>query len=246
MPVPENLDYDMWLGSTPWAYYTEKRVHPQRDYSRPGWLRCRQFGAGMITGWGAHHIDTAHWGLGLEHTGPVKIEGETSFPTTGLWNVHGDFTVHAAYANGVTMEISSRFPNGVRFEGTEGWLFVSRGNVKVTATDPEAKGANKRALDASNRKILASEIGPGELHLYRSPEQHLDWLNSIRTRRQPVAHAEIGHRSCSACLLSHIAMQLPRTLYWNPEKERFKNDDEANRMLSRSQRRPYGTDFIKV
>lgn len=246
MTVPSNLDYDMWLGSTPEVYYTEKRVHPQQDFSRPGWLRCRQFGAGMITGWGAHHIDTAHWGLGTEYTGPVELEGEATFPSTGLWNVHGDFTVHTKYANGVTMEISSRFANGVRFEGTEGWLFVSRGNVKVTASDPEAKGANKKALDASDRNILASEIKPHEIHLYRSPEQHLDWLNSIRTRRQPVAPAEIGHRSCSACLLSHLAMQLPRKLYWNPEKERFVNDNEANKMLSRAQRRPYGTNYIKA
>jgi predicted dehydrogenase len=246
MPVPSNLDYDLWLGSTPEVYYTEKRVHPQKDYSRPGWLRCRQFGAGMITGWGAHHIDTAQWGLGTEFTAPVEYRGEAAFPDSGLWNVHGDFTVHARYANGVTMEISSRFPNGVRFEGTEGWLFVSRGNVTVTASDPEAKGANKKALDASDRNILASEIKPGEVNLYRSPEQHLDWLNSIRTRRLPVAHAEIGHRSCSVCLLSHIAMQLPRTLNWDPVKERFINDHEANAMLSRAQRRPYGTDYVKA
>ncbi|MEN8225570.1 MAG: Gfo/Idh/MocA family oxidoreductase, partial [Bacteroidota bacterium] len=71
MPVPENLDYDMWLGSTPYTYYTEKGVHPQHNYSRPGWLRIEQFGAGMITGWGAHHIDTAHWGMDTEYTGPV-------------------------------------------------------------------------------------------------------------------------------------------------------------------------------
>ena len=128
MPVPENLDYDMWLGSTPYVYYTEKRVHPQDSLTdRPGWLRCEQFGAGMITGWGAHHLDTAHWAMGTEYTGPVEVEAEASFPTSGLWNVHGDFHVHAKYANGVSMEVSGAFPNGVRFEGSEGWIFVSRG-----------------------------------------------------------------------------------------------------------------------
>ena len=73
MPVPRNLNYEMWLGSTPYVYYTEKRVHPQNSYDRPGWLRCEQFGAGMITGWGAHHIDSAHWAMGTEYTGPVEF-----------------------------------------------------------------------------------------------------------------------------------------------------------------------------
>jgi hypothetical protein len=75
MPVPPNFNYDAWLGSTPEAYYTEIRVHPQNDFSRPGWLRCEQFGAGMITGWGAHHVDTAHWGMNTEYTGPVEVWG---------------------------------------------------------------------------------------------------------------------------------------------------------------------------
>ncbi|MBC8182170.1 Gfo/Idh/MocA family oxidoreductase [candidate division KSB1 bacterium] len=239
MAIPENLNYDMWLGSTPYAYYTEKRVHPQKDYSRPGWLRCEQFGAGMITGWGAHHIDTAHWGMGTEFTGPVEIEARAEFPETGLWNVHGKFDVKAKYANGVTMFINGEFPNGVRFEGSEGWIFVTRGNYAVTASDPVSKEKNSKSLDASDPKILESVIGPDEIHLYQSKEQHGNWLDCIRTRQVPVAPAEIGHRSCSACLVSHIAMKLPRKLYWDPENERFKNDDEANSMLSRPMRLPW-------
>jgi myo-inositol 2-dehydrogenase / D-chiro-inositol 1-dehydrogenase len=239
LPIPENLNYDLWLGTTPYVYYTEKRVHPQHDYSRPGWLRCEQFGAGMITGWGAHHIDTAHWGMGTEYTGPIEIEAEADFPKSGLWNVHGDFKVKAKYANGVTMIIGGNNPNGVKFEGSEGWIFVSRGAVKVTASDPGESDKTLKALDASDPKILESEIGPNETHLQKSPEQHLDWLNSIRTRQQPVAPAEIGHRSCSTCLVSHIAMKLPRKLYWDPQNERFKNDDEANSMLSRPVRLPW-------
>jgi len=246
MPVPENLDYDMWLGSTPYVYYTEKRVHPQKGYSRPGWLRCEQFGAGMITGWGAHHLDTVQWGLGTEDTGPVEIEGQAEFPKSGLWNVHGKFDVHAKYAGGITMHISSSFPNGVRFEGSEGWIFVSRGNAKVTASDPVADNPNNSALKVSDPKILRAKSGPNDIKLYESPEQHQNWLDCIRSRRQPVAPVEVGHRSCSVCLLSHIAMKLPRKLYWDPKRERFINDKEANKMLSRSQRRPYGTDYIKV
>ncbi|MBS0000996.1 MAG: Gfo/Idh/MocA family oxidoreductase [Cyclobacteriaceae bacterium] len=244
MAVPDNLDYDMWLGSTPFVYYTEKRVHPQHDLSRPGWLRCEQFGAGMITGWGAHHVDTAHWGMGTEFSGPVEIEAEAKFPESGLWNVHGDFKVTATYENGVVMHISGSYPNGVRFEGSEGWIFVTRGDYAVTASDPASESGTSEALKASDPKILTSEIGPDEIHLYESSEQHGNWLECIRSRRQPVAPAEIAHRSCSACLVSQIAMKLPRKLFWDPAKERFRNDDEANAMLSRPQRYPYGTSFI--
>ncbi len=244
MPVPENLNYEMWLGSTPYVYYTEKRVHPQDGYSRPGWLRCEQFGAGMITGWGAHHLDTAHWGMGTEYTGPVEVEAEATFPKSGLWNVHGDFRVHARYANGVRMEVSGAFPNGVRFEGTDGWIFVSRGNVTVTSSDPTKPGKELKALDASDPKILESEIGPNEIHLYKAPEQHEDWLNAIQSRKDPVAPVEVGHRSCSACLVSHIAMKLPGTLHWDPQRERFIDNDRANAMLQRPQRFPYGTGYV--
>lgn len=236
MPIPENLDYDMWIGPTPYQYYTEKRVHPQADYSRPGWLRCEQFGAGMITGWGAHHIDTAHWGMGTEFTGPVEVKAKAQFPQKGLWNVHGDFKVETKYENGVTMHISGDYPNGVKFEGSEGWIFVSRGSYSVTASDPSVAAENAKALNASDSNILTSEIGPDEIHLYESKDQHGNWLDCIRTRKQPVAPIEVGHRSCSACLVSHIAMKLPRTLYWDPVNERFKNDDEANSMLSRPRR----------
>ncbi len=244
MPVPENLDYDMWLGSTPFRYYTEKRVHPQADFSRPGWLRCEQFGAGMITGWGAHHIDTAHWAMGTEYTGPVEVEAEASFPSSGMWDVHGDFMVHSKYANGVSMQISGSFPNGVKFYGSEGWIFVSRGNVAVTSSDPTKPGSELKALDASDPKILQSEIGPDEIHLYKAPEQHEDWLNAIRSRMDPVAPAEVGHRSCSTCLVSHAAMKLDGKLLWDPQRERFINNDRANSLLHRPQRFPYGTDYV--
>jgi len=244
MPVPDNLDYEMWLGSTPYKYYTERRVHPQTDFSRPGWLRCEQFGAGMITGWGAHHIDTTHWAMGTEYTGPIEVEAEATFPQSGLWNVHGDFMVHAKYANGVSMDISGSFPNGVRFEGSEGWIFVSRGNVKVTSSDPSKPGSELKALDASDPKILKSEIGPDEIHLYKAPEQHHDWLNAIQSRKTPVAPVEVGHRSCSACLVSHIAMKVPGKLYWDPDREKFLDNDRANELVSRPQRFPYGTDYV--
>ncbi|MEX0770698.1 MAG: Gfo/Idh/MocA family oxidoreductase [Balneolaceae bacterium] len=242
MPVPENLDYDMWLGTTPVVPYTVDRVHPLEGYSRPGWLRCEQFSAGMITGWGAHHIDTAHWGMGTEYTGPVEIEAEAEFPTDGLWTVHGKFKVEAKYANGVTMYITGDYPNGVRFEGEDGWIFVTRGPAQVTASDPDTGNPEEAPLQASNPSILNSEMGPNELHLkgVEGEEHHTNWIRHIRNRRLDTsAPAEVSHRSTSACLISHIAMKLPRKLYWDPINERFKDDDEANAMLSRPQRYPY-------
>ncbi len=239
MPAPANLNYDMWLGSTPVVYYTEKRVHPQNGYDRPGWLRCEQFGAGMITGWGAHHIDSAHWGMDTEFTGPIEISGTAAFPTRGLWDVHGDFRTEALYANGVRMIVSGAFPNGIKFIGSEGWIFVSRGNETVTSSDPVAKLSDAQALSASDPKIIKSVIGPEEIHLYESLDHHGNWLECVRTRRTPIAPAEVAHRACTACLLHHMAMKLKRKLSWDPLRERFRNDDEANAMLSRPQRPPY-------
>jgi predicted dehydrogenase len=239
MPVPASLNYEMWLGSTPYTFYTEQGVHPQRGYDRPGWLRREQFGAGMITGWGAHHVDSAHWGMGTEYTGPVEIWGTAQFPTSGLWDVHGPFRTAARYANGVTMVVSGDFPNGVKFIGSEGWVFVSRGNESVTASDPISKLADAKALEASDPGLLTSQIGPDEIHLPVSTEHHGNWLSAIRSRQQPIAPVEVAHRSCSACLLHHLAMKLGRKLQWDPIKERFKNDDEANAMLSRPMRAPY-------
>ena len=240
MPIPKNLNYDAWLGSTPNVYYTEKRVHPQNDYSRPGWLRMEQFGAGMITGWGAHHVDCAHWGMDTEYTGPIEISGRADFPKSGLWNVHGLFQTEGVYANGVKMIISNEIPNGIKFEGTEGWIFVTRGDYRASASDPIPTGKNKvLPLTASNNKIITSVIGENEINLYKSADQHGNWLESIISRKQPISPVEIGHRSCSTCLLHHIAMKLKRKIYWDPMNERFLNDDEANALLNRPHRFPY-------
>ena len=251
MPVPSNFNYDAWLGSTPTAYYTEDRAHPQSAsiaarYQRPGWLRCEQFGAGMITGWGAHHIDTAHWAMNAELTGPTQIEAIAQFPKkgSGLWDVHGSFHVRLDYAGGVAMYISDLYPNGLKFVGEEGWLWVTRGDWKPS--DAEPGKPRSAVLDASDLRILRNGIKDGEIRLHASPndDHHLDWLTSIKTRQAPVAPVEAGHRACSACLLAHAAMKLGRPLAWDPVNEKFVKDDEANGLLARKQRAPYGTDYV--
>ena len=245
MPIPKNLNYDMWLGSTPNVYYTEIRVHPQNNYGRPGWLRCEQFGSGMITGWGQHHFDSAAWGMDTEYTGPVSVEAVAQFPKSGLWDVHGDFMVKAEYENGITMYTSGGYPNGIRYEGTDGWIFVSRGNYVASSSDPVTQANSAKALDASDSKILTSEIKENEIHLYKSDNQHGNWLDCIKSRKEPISPVEIGHRACTICLISHIAMKIPGKLEWDPKLEKFKNSELANSMLKRPQRAPYGTDYIK-
>ncbi|KAA6337002.1 Glucose--fructose oxidoreductase [termite gut metagenome] len=239
MPIPKGFNYDMWLGSTPYISYTVDRVHPQKGYGRPGWLRCEQFGAGMITGWGAHHFDIAHWAMDTEYSGPVEIAAKAEFPAVGLWDVHGPYETEMLYDNGVIVSgttDSKEKPNGVFFTGTDGWIFVSRGAYAASPNEPIS--SKSKALQASDPKIL-SPLDKDAVKLYKSTDHHGNWLESIRTGQSNITPAEVAHRSCSVCLLQHIAMKLNRKLYWDPIQERFKNDDEANAMISRPQRPPY-------
>jgi myo-inositol 2-dehydrogenase / D-chiro-inositol 1-dehydrogenase len=248
MPVPSNLDYNAWLGSTPVVPYTEERVHPQSPdlkvrYDRPGWLRCEQFGAGMITGWGTHHYDIAHWAMGLQNSGPVEVVADAQFPKSGLWDVHGSFLIRAKYPNGAVMYVSDKFPNGIKFIGDDGWVWVTRGRYNAAEV---ASGKHSTTLDASDLRILTAPFKETDVRLHVSPknDHHLDWLTSVKTRLPNVAPAEEGHRSCTACLVSHVAMKTGTELKWDPKTERFTNDEKANAMLSRSQRAPYGSNNL--
>ena len=222
MPVPDGLDYAMWLGPAPVAPYTGKRVHTPRSFSRPGWMRCRDTCEGMITNWGAHLNDIAQWGNGTERTGPVEVEGRGTYPTDGLWNVLLDFEVEYRFADGVRMIYTTGRPY-VRFEGDEGWIEASYGG---------------RTLKASSEAILRSAIGPGEIRLPLKHEKR-DFLDCIKTRGRTVADAEVGHRTTSLCQLGHIAIQVGRKLTWDPMAERFPDDPEAGRLLTRSMRSPW-------
>ncbi len=231
-PVPATLDYNTWLGSTPQVFYNELRVHPQNDYSRPGWLRNEQFGAGMITGWGSHFFDYAAWGMDTELTGPSSIQAVAQFPRSGIWNVHGDFMLKAVYGNGITLFAGTGYPYGIKYEGETGWIFVTH--------------AGTPKLDAGDPRILSSEIKETEIHLYMTTEHHGNWLDCIRSRKQPISTVEMGHRACTLCLISHIAMKVPGVLQWDAQQEKFKNSDQANAMLRREQRAPFGTDYLKT
>ena len=223
MPVPEELNYDLWLGPAPVAPYTLNRVHPRHGYGRPGWMRVRDYCDGMICNWGTHLNDIAQWGHGTDRTGPVEVEGTGQWPTEGgLWNVLIGFDVRYRFADGVEMEYSISHPH-VRFEGTEGFIQADYG---------------KGLADAHPRSLLKETIGSHELHLPLMPEK-TDFVQAIQTRGQTLADAEIGHRTNSLCHLGHIAILTGRKLRWDPQAERFANDDEANRMLTRPLRSPW-------
>ena len=245
-PVPSTLNYDTWLGPTADVYYTEQRVHPQGldkngmpDVdSRPGWLRNDAYCLGMITGWGAHHFDTAHWGMNLEHTGPSRIEGHGEFPTNKIWNVHGAYEIELTYPGNVHMRVSDKLPNGIKFIGDEGWIFVSRDAQSATASDPTSKPTSLKPLDASDARLLDPKGVTVEMP--HSTSHHRNWLECVQSRKQPLAPAPIAHRSNTACIVSWIAMKLNRPLTWDAKAERFVNDAEANAMLTRPERGQYG------
>jgi len=213
-PVPKGFDYDMWLGPAPEAPYTPGRCHWNFR-----WIL--DYSGGMLTDWGAHLVDTAQWGNDTEHTGPIEIEGRGVFPKVGLYDAATDFKISYKYANGVTMTVEADEPS-IRFEGTDGWVGNRgwRGN-----------------LQAHPRQILNSVIGPDEIHLYTCPDgEHRNFLDCVKSRKDPYFPVEIGHRCCSVLHLGNIAMLLGRKLRWDPDREIFPHDDQANRMLSRAMR----------
>jgi predicted dehydrogenase len=236
-PVPANLDYDRWLGCAPSVYYTEQRVHPKVGYDRPGWLRNEAHCLGMITGWGSHHYDVLHWALDTELSGPARIEAKADFPVNSIWNVHGAYDVELTYPGDVRVNVSDKHPNGLKFIGEEGWIWVMR-DGQTTASDPKTPGVALKPLDASSPKLLDPQ--GLSVQLPNSSDHHLNWLECVRSRQEPIAPARIAHRSGSACIVSWIAMKLRRPLTWDAKGERFVNDPEANAMLSRPERSPYG------
>jgi predicted dehydrogenase len=218
----------------------EERVHPQASLGRPGWITTEDFGLGMITNWGAHHIDIAHWGIGMELSGPTRVEAGAAFMTGDVWTVHDTYHVEMHYPNGVRLVMDDGYPNGVRFEGTEGWVFCARGAENVTSSDPGAAAQGdlrRRALDASDPRIL-TDRQPGDTRWPVSDDHYLNWLMAIVDRTDPIAPVDQAARSVEACCAAWISMKLGRKLTWDPGKEQFDNDPEANALRARKPRSP--------
>lgn len=215
---PEGLDWDMWLGPAHFTEYVPQRTHGSFRW----WL---EYSGGMMTDWGAHHNDIVQWGLGTERSGPVKIEaqGKAADPGHNCYNTFPEYRVTHTYADGRKLIATNEGENGAHFEGEEGWVFVSRGTIK-----------------ASDQRLLDDPLPSNATRLYESNDHTGDFLDCMRSRKQPICDAEIGHRSVSICHLGNISLRLSgRRLNWNPKTERFIGDEEANLFVSRPMRRPW-------
>ena len=234
-PVPSGLDWDFWQGQTPDVPYVEERCHLKFRY----WW---EYSGGTLTDWGAHHNDIALWAVGPEPCGPVEVEGKRLIEMIpGGFTAFSEYEVQYTYANGVrhicrttkasgwngaVLDPKGQL-HGIRFEGTDGWIWVTRGLIQ--ASDPA---------------LLTTPLPAGAVRLYAS-DHHMDnFLSCVKQRKAPICDAETGHRSASMCHLGAISMRLGRKLRWDPAAEIFKGDDEANGMLARPMRKPWDYDFI--
>lgn len=234
--VPRGFDWNVWQGQTPAIPYVKERAHGSFRY----WW---EYSAGTLTDWGAHHNDIALWGMGLplDEAGPVAVEGHAlRDPVPGGYSFPSTYYVHFRYANGVTHTCRSvqteggsgnvidpktppaQMPNGVLFEGSDGWIFVTRGRI-----------------EASTPAILDEPLTRRTWTAYASDHHMGNFFDCLRSRKPAICEAEIGHRSVSLCHLGAIAIRLGRPLRWNPRQERFEGDREANGWVAREQRRGF-------
>jgi predicted dehydrogenase len=229
MAVPQNLDYDRWLGAAPEQPYMEGRVHPQNDLlGRPGWITTEDFGLGMITNWGAHHVDIAHWAMAQELGGPLTVEARANFPADDLQTVHSDYHVELHYPGDVQIILDNRIDNGLRFEGDDGWIFCTRSGESEGALPP---------LRASDKKFL-EPLGANAVRWQPSKSHFGNWLESIAANCQPIAPIQQSVRSLEACCAAWISMKLGRKLQWDVITEKFVGDAAANALRGRKARKP--------
>ncbi|MFT3933038.1 MAG: Gfo/Idh/MocA family oxidoreductase [Chitinophagaceae bacterium] len=203
---PANLDWEAWVGPAPYFPFNAELSPPVEKDIFPNWRLYKEYGGGMVSDWGAHMFDIAQWGLGMDHTGPVKIIPPAGDAKKGLV---------LEYANGIHVkheDFGRKY--GVRFIGEKGTIDISRDY-----------------LDSNPANIATATIQPNEIHLYNSADHYLDWLDCIKTGKQPICDAETGHRTSSVCCLTNIGYWLRKPLDWDPAKEQFTNSDEANALV---------------
>ncbi len=218
VPVPEGLDYDLWLGPAPQAPYTPSRTERQH------WRNCRDYSGGKLTDWGMHQLDTVQWALDVERTGPVEVEGKGTVSPGSMYNTFVDYEIAYKYSSGIEVHVGSG-GTGLRFEGEAGWV----GNQQFAGP-----------VEASSKEILAWKPGERDLKLYTNPAgEHRDFLDCVRSRKEPYFPAEVGHRCASLCHVGNIAMSVGRKLRWDPAKEAFVGDLEADLLRSRPMRAPW-------
>jgi len=218
---PDILDYDFWLGPAPYAPYAPARVHKN-------WRWHLDYGGGQLLDWIGHHCDIAHWGMDLDHTGPVEIFGVGEYPEKGLWNTATRYRVDTKYKNGLKMVIAGGHDDvcgggtGTKWIGEEGWIHVDRGFI-----------------DANPKSLLKEKFGPNDIHLFKSPGHHRNFINCVKSRKQTITPCEVAHRSATPGHLGQISMLLGRKINFNPDTEEIIGDETAARMMSSSYRAPW-------
>lgn len=215
-PVPSGFNYDVWLGPAPERPYIPACSHVN-------WRWMFDYSGGQLTDWGGHHPDIAQWGMDTEDTGPIAVRNATvQYADHPVFDTAVEYSFECIYESGVRLIVSTAERGGVRFEGDKGWVWVNRG-----------------AIEADPASLLDVEIGPDEIQLYRSNHHVRNFIDCVYTRQDPIAPIETAHRSITIAHLGNIAMRLGRDLTWNPKREKFRRDDEANQFLHRPYRGPW-------
>jgi len=218
-PIPAGLDYDMYIGPAPMKPYNGGRL------AWPDWYLIWDYCAGFSVNWGVHHLDIASWGCPALTSEPFELKGKASYRNDGLTDNINDWQAEFNYVSGLRMSFSDTGnPNkqGCQFEGDKGWVHVNRGGIW-----------------AEPASLLELKIKPDEVHLHESNNHHADFLKCVRDRSDPVSPVEASHKASYLGMITDIAGRLKRELKWDPVKEQFVGDDEANRMLSRPMRSPW-------
>jgi predicted dehydrogenase len=216
-PPPE-LDYEMWLGPAPYRPYNKNRVHYNFRFF---W----DYSGGQMTNFGAHHIDIAHWGMGVDDSGPLEVDGTATYHPMKWFEVTQTVRLTYKYPNDVTMIVGQGqkdIPQGATFFGSKGKIFVTRG--KIETTPAELKDTVFKSDDVA---------------LIQSTDHHKNFIECIKSRELPICDVEIGHRSATACHLGNIVARLGRKIKWDAKTEQIVGDDEANKMISRPYRKPW-------
>jgi predicted dehydrogenase len=215
MPVPEQLDWDFWLGHTPLVPYHERRAHFW-------WRFILAYGGGEMSDRGAHIIDIAQLALGTDDTGPVEFKATGKRNPENLYDAFMDYEFECTYASGVRLVGANREPRGLKIVGDAGWVFVHIHGGKLEA----------EPADLLETKSLSVDLG-------RSPGHHRNFLDSVKSREQPLAHAGIGSRTATICHLNNLAMLVERPLRWDPGAEKIVGDDKASALLLPKMRQPW-------
>ena len=254
-PIPDTLDWDIYQGQAPEHYYTHTRAHKIFRW----WY---DYAGGIVTDWGNHHVDIAHWGMDCELSGPTTVAARGLFPNAGkpeYYNTPDRFFSRMSYANGIDVLYFSAIKALAKYGEVEehasttpeqlNWLFGADCPEEILTFDRNGvmfigdEGrvfVNRGGVYGKPVEELKSNPLPPDAWRVRPSNDHMEnFFECVRTRETPVAPAEIEHRTITACHLTNLSIRLGRPLKWDPVKEVIVGDDEANTWLSRKQRSPY-------